>query len=620
MRAIVRRVAAVSIFVFASDNASAIETTQTLNLASGWNAVWLEVDPIHLTGDRAGTGRAVGSVFTNPAIEVVAAPRNPHGGAEFVTDSGTDFFNHSKWEVWYRTSELGSSSLGVVRGHRAYLIRCSSAVTQTVTGTASYREIDWEPFSYNLVGFGLHTPATFGAFFAGSPQHPVNRIFRLNPTGGSWESVRPTDAMESGRAYWVYCDGAEGFNGAVGVDFRGEGRLDFGEGPAAIPITDPQNNGQSIRVSGREVIFTNPSSTAQTVTLRKVLPATGGNSINDALRVFDLAPKPGTLTFESGLGLINGTSYPVAATSTTVATLGANRNWTSGAARRENLYRIEFAHHYRWLPAAAENPDLSDAVLGSANPAAAGLWVGEVVVDKVSSITEAGRPLRPTTSTAPLRVILHVDATGKAHLLSHAMFMQTKTADPTVAPGQVIVLNEAKIPFYEGVEERAGKRVGVRIESVGYDMPRVVDRTAQAALLAAVATFANKTEAQVTDADIASYIAGLAARAPKLAESYHLKWPLEGSPGSDAVVRTGARPLTMDAFHRSNPFRHAFHPRHGTGKNLSRSITLSFDGEASPDRLSGTYTEIMTGLAAFPITTSGNITLQRISTTASLVE
>ena len=607
----------------------AIETTQTLNLSPGWNAVWLEVAPVHTSGDKAGTGKPVAEVFDNPAIQAVATPTQSFGSVEFITDPGEGFFNRSGWRVWHRTSELAANSLNVVQGFRGYLVKTSAAVTLDITGTAHFHQIDWEPNSYNLVGYGLTGAVTFGDFFAdASTEHPVNRIFQLDPATGNWEGVRATDTMASGRAYWVFCDGPSDFTGPVKVRFPGIQGIDFGPAEVTVEIPDPQDNtGGTLDVSLRELVLTNVSGRAQTVTVAKALPDSGANSLADDLRLFDVVPTPGTLSYEPGAGLLNETDFAIAPQATTIVTLGAHRNWSSGAAARENLYRLEFEHHYLWLPVTASNTNLSDAVLGTADPQGVGLWVGEVSLRQVTSLTEDGRPLAPTTSSAPLRVILHVDGSGNTHLLSHVMFMQTKTADLTIAPEEVLVLNEAQIPFHEGVEERAGKKAGLRIESTSYDMPRVLSLAAQADLLSNVAFFKGYQDAQgdpdtsqVTTADLVEYVGQLKARDPELEEVYHLKWPLEGTPGLNAIVRTGANPLTLDAFHRSNPFRHAFHPQHGTGRNLSRDLTLSFDDSGNANLLRGVWSETITGLTAAPLTMEGTLTLERLSTTATLAE
>src|SRR5262245_19796021 len=83
--------------------ASALSQTapQAITLVPGWNAVWLEVEPLYPTGDpKAGQAKAPEDIFTNPSIDIVASPKPLAGSAEFFaadpgpipsTDGVTDF-------------------------------------------------------------------------------------------------------------------------------------------------------------------------------------------------------------------------------------------------------------------------------------------------------------------------------------------------------------------------------------------------------------------------------------------------------------------------------------------------------------------------------------------------
>lgn len=601
-----------------------IETTQQVPLSTGWNAVWLNVDPVYTTGAQAGQAIDVADLFTDPSITIVATPTKPFGSVEFITDPASGFFNRSGWEVWQRTTELGSNTLSRLFGYRGYLIKSTADVTVNVTGVARYVPHEWEPDSYNLAGFSLHSATTFGAFFADiSSSHPVNRIFRLNAATGNWEAVRPTDSMNSGEAYWIYCDGRSDWTGSVKVDFQGY--LDFGAGEISVAIPGPSGD---LMVSLRELTFTNVMGTDRSVTLGKELPATAGAAaLADDLRVYNVGLDPTTLSY-SNEGQLPTTPFNVSTGTSRTVVLGALRDWNTGARDRENLYRLDFDYHSYWLPASASNENLSDATQGADDPGFAGLWVGEVSFDKVSSITENGRPLAPTTSKAPMKVLLHADATGATRLLSHALIMQTKVVPGTDAVPELIVFtDEAKIPFYEGIEERAGKRVGRRIECVGYDMPRDYATDSQSTAFLTVVAQANglldqnsvPDPAQVTAALVEAYVRGNPTRPPTLGETYLRAWDLSGGLGPNTVVSTTA-PLVLDPFHRSNPFRHAFHPQHGTGRDITRAITMTFDGNASSGLLTGTYHESITGLAVFPIEVEGSLRLERIVDVAALAE
>ena len=610
---------------------------QTIDLGAGWNAIWLDVSPIYLANDpnggEVGEAMRVEHAFdtaTNTTITKVATPAKPIGTAEFISDASGISFNQEEWDVWQSTSELGFNSLMVIRGYRGYVVYVDdvSGLTLTVPGKARFFVPDWEPDSYNLVGFSLSGPITFDEFFGPSfPRHPTNQIFSLEP-GGDWVAVDPSDDMGANKAFWIFSNGPSKYAGPVSVSFQNiDGGIDFGDGPGNVEIDNPQagtgGEDDTIFVTLRDLVLTNISSVAQPLSLVKAIPSTTGTSepsaLDDDLRVYDIEYQPESLLRQVGLGQVTDLDFgSIPELSTEVVTLAAYRSWTDGDRDRRNLYKIQFEHHYFWLPMLAENSDIVEDVLGTPDATYQGLWIGQVNLDAVSSITEDGNPVRPATSVAPARVIVHVDESGAPSLLSHVMFMETRTADEAIQPDPLLVVDEEKIPFFEGVETRGGKRIGRRIETISYDMPRKIDIVTQADLLDDVVNASEiddiNEEAEVTEADIENFINSRSSRPIDLEEKYHLVWPLQGAVAPGVVVGTSeGLPLLLDPFHRSNPFRHTFHPRHRAGFAIERAITISFDDDFGAGRLEGDYQETVTGLIAQPLVTRGRITLERVS-------
>jgi hypothetical protein len=623
--------------------ADAAERTQTLQLNVGWNAVWLEVAPV----DVDGAALSVSNVFTSGdcEIDIVALPVEAVGTAEFIVDQSS-LFNQPGWAVWRRDPASGQSDLFPVAGNQAYLVHVSksgvldgdAAGQLVITGDVVFFTPDWVSGSYNLLGFGVSGTPTFDEFFAGSLL--VNgtvgpeQIFRLDSQSGRWEAVNgETDTMRADEACWMLWPlsaASTRYAGPVSMLFSGSRRLNFGPGPGSIEVDDPQGNpGDTLLLTRQELTFGNLDESAHPVTIRKLDPDTAGSGASaDELRLYALEPQPESLAWQlAPSGQVTEWSLTnLTGKSGLTVTLGGHRNWSSGDPGRENLYRIEVGlgsgtnFCYHWLPVAAQNAELPTGALGSADALYAGLWVGEVSLNAVTSITEPGNPIRPTTSVAPLQVLIHVDTNGVASLLKHVMLMQTKTVDESIAPDQVLVVDEARIPFFEGIEERDGKRVGRRLETVAYDMPRQMDPVTQADLLDEVAAAFGLTNLNdVAQSNIVTYVDSRQSRPPELAEDYHLSWPLEGGLGPHCIVRTAAgAPLTMDPFHRGNPFRHAFHPRHGAGYAVTRDMEITFDDTDETGLLRGTYRETLTDLVAVPLCMEGRIILQRVSTVGSL--
>lgn len=610
--------------------------------------MWLEVEPVASNG----LPKPPAEVFNHPSIEVIATPRPTAGLAEFFgeTPGTTGSFNEEEWQQWKRIDPAGSNNLPLVAGNRPYLIKLAAGTAPAgipVTGTARFFRPAWTPDRYNLVGFGLDGTPSFQAFFAPSAgKHPVAKIFRLNRASGDWQNVAPADAMTPGEAYWIFSAGPSQYMGpvSVGIDHAQTGALNFG-GPAdAVPVGSGVD---ALHLDLEEIVFTNSGSAPATPRLDLTTPGPGPGT----LTLHVVRPAPDSLAYDRG-SQVDSTppEFPptppaalnktVGPNETSILTLGARRLWNSGAAARTNLYRLHTgAGSSFWLPVTALNDALqSPADMIPASPAAsvAGLWAGNVSINASTSITENGAPVRPAAAPAPVRVLLHSDASGAVHLLSQVTLMQTKSADPAVSPVPVLVVDQAKIPFFEGVRERNGKRVGVRIEAVTYDMPRNTDVAAQSSgagdlpdmivaesvnpatrWLSGAGIYPNR--ASVTPAAIDSFLLFRSVRPPALKEVYRLSVAVNGAIGAGKTVATRPGSVVLDPFHRSNPFRHGFHQNHPKGPHINRELVISFDpAQPAPDRLLGSYRETITGVMKSDLILTGTIELRRISAVAAL--
>jgi hypothetical protein len=210
-------------------------------------------------------------------------------------------------------------------------------------------------------------------------------------------------------------------------------------------------------------------------------------------------------------------------------------------------------------------------------PGLEGLWMGRIVLTQVNEVqTAIGGESTSTSATGDsltVRIILHADASGAVNLLKDVIVMRTPV-DPA-NPGQpqrlVLVTDPLLIANFEGVVERNGKLVGQRFGSVDYDFDGL-----ELALLGGLL------------------------------------------PGSDLAGR-----ITLGKNHPTNPFRHKQHPQHGSGFDITRQFSLSFDTTApdpatakpgfGTDWITGTYRETITGLHKIPLKTSGRLILSRIN-------
>ena len=203
------------------------------------------------------------------------------------------------------------------------------------------------------------------------------------------------------------------------------------------------------------------------------------------------------------------------------------------------------------------------------NPAAAGLWVGEVTINQVLHV--AGGTNAPVTDTAQLRLIVHIDASGVPHLLKDVVLARKATSRETPAEIAVVILSDpARLPSIPGLARPNGRLMAQRIATAAFD-------------------FSGNSLA------------------------------LEGGIGEGFRCRGT---VSLSDIHPGNPFLHRLHPEHSQGIPIDRAIELSFTVPAGNvngvSRLAGQYDETITGLHKAPLHIRGSVVLNRISPVAVL--
>ena len=116
--------------------------------------------------------------------------------------------------------------------NQAYLVKMPAGgapVNWTITGRPGVRPLEWLPSSLNLVGFAVDpaNPPTFQSLLSGSPAHAGSAVYQLNSTGAWVPVAAATDKAASGRAYWVYCNGASTYSGPVAATVEQGRGLDY---------------------------------------------------------------------------------------------------------------------------------------------------------------------------------------------------------------------------------------------------------------------------------------------------------------------------------------------------------------------------------------------------------
>jgi len=205
-----------------------------------------------------------------------------------------------------------------------------------------------------------------------------------------------------------------------------------------------------------------------------------------------------------------------------------------------------------------------------------GLWIGQIELNKVNEAVSKTDTQTPTSVKHPfdMKILLHVDDTGKVCLLKDVTLMQ-KVENNTAR--RLLITDDTRLSEYEGVVRRDGKLVGIRMGSPAFEF----------------------------DLDKNSL---------ELSGSMGAGQSLEGT-------------LILDGDHPMNPFRHMYHPDHKNGIAIERNMQMTFDEDQGSDdpenakfQLNGTYKETITGLHKIPLKVEGRFNIQRISEIGKLNE
>lgn len=548
--AVLMRIAvAAAVMVCVADTAGADWTvTQTIELKTGWNAVFLTVQPADPKPD---------TLFNGLPVDKVVSYFPMSSSVQFIQDPDEIPFNTAGWRYWVSKDqpEHFMNNLHALQANLAYLVHCTADVSWKPSGIPEIRPVSWQPDSYNLTG--VHTAPgsspTFSAYYSGAKAFSDASIYTLQ--GGIWIQGKANMPLKSGHAYWIYCKGGSDYTAPLDVKLPASGNaMDYDAAFSELEMT---------------------------ITNRSAVPVS-----------FTLTPKAQTDP-AAPLSLVNftpetGNTY----TDFTAYTPPSALNPGNSVAIRLAVRRGELAGEVKSLL------KLTDTVGGllfipvHAVPAGtetfAGLWIGEIEIDKVNEVASKIDPetVKDVENPFDLRILLHSDASGQVRLLRDVTLMQKlemveENGQTLEMVRRALITDETLLPQFEGVVRRDGKLAGIRMGATTFDF------------------------------DPAQNELGLT-----------------GAIGPSGSV-TGA--LTLAKTHPANPFRHKFHPDHRNDSDkgivVTRTITLNFnpvtdsgDPEAGVSTLNGTYRETIEGLHKALIALEGAFTLNRVSTIDKLNE
>jgi len=558
---------------------------QTITLNPGWNAIHFEVTP---------DVDDIEAVFAGLPIQSAWRFFPSEAGVVEITDPADGLMTVTGWFGYFPQPrpEAFLSNLFTITGNVAYLVNLESntSTTVTISGRPILRPRIWRSDSFNLVGFTVDAanPPTFSEYFAASPAHAGQPIFKLN-TAGLWEQVTApaTETIRAGTAYWVFTEGFSSFQGPVQVN------LEVGEDLEYKSALDQQR-----------LIFQNNSDFARQLTIRRV---SGGDTVPMSFQITD--SETGEQSFPN---LPQSLSLDIEAGGDLFLSLSVRRgDFTQD--RMEDIYEIDDGTGGRILffvgatslqPVVLATPKSGQGGKGKGKAKAkalsesyAGLWVGAALIDAVSESQTGGTIPTPTSSSLPLRIILHIDAAGQVRLLKDVIQMWADGTSQPVGDGSgfnivetpgrfVLITDENLIPNFTGATVRGGAPVGIRYSTVGYYF-----------------------------------------------EEQSLLFNELFDPAGSISVQIVTAPDDP-----TNPFKHKYHPDHDNKDaqflnfrqeafEITRDMELNFsltdpEGRNPPGWgstiVGGTFQEVLTGLHKNAIVVSGQFQLKRLSNVTTL--
>jgi hypothetical protein len=583
--------------------------TQQFNLRPGWNAIYLEVQPLQDDPETVFQGVAVESAWTwNPV----------RGRVEYVQDPSEPALRETEFLGWFPRSRPESflNNLQSIRGHRAYLVRLAGAATTlTVVGRPQVRSTRWIPDSFNFTGMPVdpNAPPSFASMFAESSAHAGQPIYRLG-ADGTWSLIASPAAtpMLPGEAFWIWTQGGSAWSGPVGPVGVSNGGLDYANSADQLPL-DVRNHRATNVPLGLEI----------------------GPSLIGRLR-WSREASPDRVVFEWET---LGPSLALTAGSLGVLTLRLGLQRADVDTELGGVLTVRGAGVRRWIPLRASPQGPSGGVGQTPDPLdPAGLWVGTITLDRVAEVHAAGTPQDPNTPYSPcgcgaqlaecscvcgevddgdpgvitcrscsqqldLRVLVHVDGNGTARLLKEVVQACKDNPATEAACDQMVLLTDAAdAAGLKGVARRGGELIPLRLSSASFDF---------------AATTADQTRGRLMTTT--------------------------GGFGPSGRVTTN---LSLPMTHPTHPYRHAFHRDHDgqcgcaasdsacialcavrQNFDLTRDVEFLFDaddpaGDQRLDwrsrRLEGCYSETVKGMHRLPLHAGGRFTLTRVSTVSTL--
>ena len=492
-----------------------------------------------------------------------------------------------------------------------------------VTGYAASANLS--PVTVSSPGHGLQTGARIvisGATTAG--YNGTYYITRISDDEFSIPAAYAGNTGESG--VWASrAGGISGYESAPG-------------GGSAVKVTSPNhglNNGEHIVISGAGLTAYNG---------KRAITRIDANSFTIPV---PFGGNPAAKGAWSVQNIIAGYSEPAMRTTTvTSAAHGLNngdRITISGAGKAayNATFTVERVSADAFsIPVTFVAADGNPAVKGAWAPAVGGSWRGyDAIFDAADSNAKIGDA---RAEALRIKALTAFDDTRGTDAINAVIVAITAAAAdaPGTTKGEILLLAEAagRLALTEmvahsaipGITPTPDYTAFVRAVDARFtDFREIAPLVAAAAAAGAAGEFANvlHTTDSVKIKAKERAVAAITSVYEAAARALRTELPMSGDFGPGATGLTGT--IMLPANHPTNPFRHRRHPDHATGFDITRVLTLNFDGAGGDtlasagfgvESISGTYGEEVFGLHKplgpnkdTGLKVSGTFTLNRIS-------
>ncbi len=368
-------------------------------LHGGWNSIYLHGDASHVTLDTLLADRT----------EIVAVWRwNPNPTqVQFTSSSLVPTNGTPEWSVWTRGGS--ANTLTTLTGQAAYLVECTGDATSTyvlpVVQKVEPPRSTWVRNGANFLGFPTRfTGGTYplmSSYFATFPVAIATNTKVYKYVGGPLGAANPIqvfspslETLDRTQAYWFEAAVTANFYAPLEISPSNLDGLTYGRNGSLVTVRVRNRTAAAVNLTVAPVDSA-PAPTGQTQ-ITAAVPLTY-RTLNPGTGLYDFTP------VTTAIGVVVGPQSSVE------LTFGIDRAQMTGTAGDLYASLLRFT----------DGGNLLDVLLPVSAQVSSmtGLWIGDAMITQVQSKVP-GVSGTTTGRSFPLRVLLHVDDSGTARLLS----------------------------------------------------------------------------------------------------------------------------------------------------------------------------------------------------------